>query len=114
MIHDSDAGSQYTSFRLATHLAADEIAASIGTVADAVDNALMESTIRLYKTELIKPQKPWRSLTDVEIATHEYVDWYNQARLHSELHHVPPLEYEEAYYHQNQPNPLVTATTESL
>lgn len=111
LIHHSDAGSQYTSFRLATHLAVEDIAASIGTVADALDNALMESTIGLYKTELIKRQKPWRSLTAVEIATAEYVDWYNQARLHGELGHVPPAEYEAAYYLQDQPNPLVTATT---
>ncbi|MDJ0346422.1 IS3 family transposase [Streptomyces sp. H10-C2] len=111
LIHHSDAGSQYTSFRLSAHLASEDIAASIGTVADALDNTLMESTIGLYKTELIKRQKPWRSLTAVEITTAEWVDWYNQARLHGELHHVPPAEYEAAYYHQNQQKPLVTATT---
>ncbi|MGR8009945.1 integrase core domain-containing protein [Streptomyces hypolithicus] len=102
---------QYTSFRLAAHLAAEGIAASIGTVADALDNALMESTIGLYKTELIKRQKHWRSLTAVEIATAEYVDWYNQSRLHGELDHVPPAEHEATYYLQNQQKPLVTATT---
>jgi putative transposase len=101
---------QYTSFRLATHLAAEHIAASIGTVGDALDNALMESTIGLYKTELIKRQGPWRTLADVEIATAEWVDWYNTRRLHSELAHVPPIEYEKAYYRQNHPNLQVTAT----
>jgi putative transposase len=110
LIHHSDAGSQYTSFRLATHLAAEHIAASIGTVGDALDNALMESTIGLYKTELIKRQGPWRTLADVEIATAEWVDWYNTSRLHSELGHVPPIEYEGAYYRQNHPNLQVTAT----
>jgi putative transposase len=110
LIHHSDAGSQYTSFRLATHLAAEHIAASIGTVGDALDNALMESTIGLYKTELIKRQGPWRTLADVEIATAEWVDWYNTNRLHSELAHVPPIEYEEAYYRQNHPNLQATAT----
>ncbi|WP_245985297.1 IS3 family transposase [Streptomyces tateyamensis] len=109
LIHHSDAGSQYTSFRLATHLAAEQIAASIGTVGDALDNALMESTIGLYKTELIKRQGPWRTLTDVEIATAEYVDWFNSTRLHSELGHTPPAEYEAKYYNQ-QPKPQVTAT----
>ncbi|MFJ2781253.1 integrase core domain-containing protein [Kitasatospora sp. NPDC087315] len=101
---------QYTSFRLATHLAAERIAASIGTVGDALDNALMESTTGLYKTELIKRQGPWRTLTDVEIATAEYVDWFNSTRLHSELGHTPPAEYEAAYYSQQQPNLQVTAT----
>jgi putative transposase len=81
LIHHSDAGSQYTSFRLAAHLAAEGIAASIGSVGDAYDNALMESTIGLYKTELINRQRPWRTLADVEIATAEWVDWYNTGRL---------------------------------
>jgi hypothetical protein len=71
LIHHSDAGSQYTSFRLAAHLAGQNIAASIGTVGDALDNALMESTIGLYKTELIKRRGPWRTLTDVELGTAE-------------------------------------------
>jgi putative transposase len=109
LIHHSDAGSQYTSFRLAAHLAAEQIAASIGTVGDALDNALMESTIGLYKTELIKPQRPWKALSDVELATAEWVDWYNHRRLHGEIGHVPPAEYEAAYYRQ-QPNLQVTAT----
>jgi putative transposase len=110
LIHHSDAGSQYTSFRLAAHLAAENIAASIGTVGDAYDNALMESAIGLYKTELIGMRGPWRTLTDVELATAEWIDWYNNRRLHSEIGHVPPVEYETAFYltHTNpqlQPQP---------
>jgi putative transposase len=89
---------QYTSFRLAEHLDAAGIAASIGTVGDAYDNALMESTIGLYKTELIKPQRPWKSLAQVELATAEWIDWYNHHRLHGEMGHVPPVEYENSYY----------------
>ncbi|MGW5434948.1 IS3 family transposase, partial [Streptomyces sp. NPDC004059] len=77
LIHHSDAGSQYTSFKLAEHLNAAGIAASIGSVGDAYDNALMESTIGLFKTELIKPQRPWKTLSQVELATAEWVDWYN-------------------------------------
>ncbi|MGR8007713.1 integrase core domain-containing protein [Streptomyces hypolithicus] len=100
---------QYTSFRLATHLAAEQIAASIGTVGDALDNALMESTIGLYKTELIKPQRPWKALSDIELATAEYVDWYNHRRLHGEIGHVPPSEYEAIHY-QNSQEPQVKAT----
>ncbi|MGX4693667.1 hypothetical protein [Streptomyces sp. JNUCC 63] len=65
---------QYTSFRLAEHLDAAGIAASIGSVGDGYDHALTESTIGLYKTELIKPRRPWKTLSDVELATVEYVD----------------------------------------
>ncbi|MEV0348922.1 IS3 family transposase [Nonomuraea sp. NPDC050680] len=104
LIHHSDAGSQYTSFRFTTHLLAAGIDASIGTVGDALDNALMESQIGLYKTELIKPRGPWRSLADVELATAEWVDWFNATRLHSAIGHLPPEEYEALYYAQHQPS----------
>jgi putative transposase len=105
LVHHSDAGSQYTSFAFTAHLIEAGIDASIGTVGDAYDNALMESTIGLYKTELIKPRGPWRSLADVELATAEYVDWFNTRRLHTAIGGVPPAEYEAAYYAQNQPKP---------
>ncbi|WP_256104046.1 IS3 family transposase [Streptomyces sp. ODS05-4] len=98
LIHHSDAGSQYTSFRLAEHLDAAGIAASIGSVGDAYDNALMESTIGLFKTELIKPGRPWRTLSQVELATAEWIGWYNHRRLHGEIGHIPPVEYETNYY----------------
>ncbi|WP_407835155.1 IS3 family transposase [Streptomyces sp. DSM 116496] len=98
LIHHSDAGSQYTSFRLAEHLDASGIAASIGSVGDAYDNALMESTIGLFKTELIKPGRPWKTHSQVELATAEWVDWYCHRRLHGEIGHVPPVEYETAYH----------------
>ncbi|MFI5635760.1 IS3 family transposase [Streptomyces sp. NPDC051664] len=98
LIHHSDAGSQYTSFKLAEHLDAAGIAASIGSVGDAYDNALMESTIGLFKTELIKPQRPWKTLSQVELATAEWIDWYCHRRLHGEIGHVPPAEYETNYY----------------
>ncbi|MEU2339060.1 IS3 family transposase [Streptomyces sp. NPDC013172] len=108
LIHHSDAGSQYTSFKLAEHLDAAGIAASIGSVGDSYD-ALMESTIGLFKTELIKPQRPWRTLSQVELATAEWVDWYNHRRLHGEIGHVPPVEYEANYYTELT-KPQVTAT----
>ncbi|MEV7020441.1 IS3 family transposase [Streptomyces sp. NPDC093991] len=98
LIHHSGAGSQYTSFRLADHLEAAGIAASIGSVGDAYDNALMESTIGLFKTELIKPRRPWKTLSDIELTTAEYIDWYNHRRLHGEIGHVPPVEYETTHY----------------
>lgn len=105
LVHHSDAGSQYTSFTFTAHLIEAGIDASIGSVGDAYDNALMESTIGLYKTELIKPRGPWRSLADVELATAEYVDWFNTRRLHTAIGGVPPAEYEAAYYAQTQPQP---------
>ena len=111
LIHHSDAGSQYTSFRFTAHLLDTGIDASIGSVGDALDNALMESTIGLYKTELIKPRGPWRSQADVELATAEWVDWYNAKRLHSALSYIPPAEYESIYYAQLQPREAVGATT---
>lgn len=107
LIHHSDAGSQYTSFRFTAHLMSTGIDASIGTVGDALDNALMESQIGLYKTELIKRRGPWRSLADVEWATAEWVEWFNTSRLHSAIGHLPPEEYEALYYAQHQPNELV-------
>jgi putative transposase len=105
LVHHSDAGSQYTSFVFAAHLIEAGVDASIGTVGDALDNALMESTIGLYKTELIKKEGPWRSLADVELATAGYVDWYNTRRLHTSIGGIPPAEHEAAYYAQTQPNP---------
>ncbi|WP_436969492.1 IS3 family transposase [Actinacidiphila glaucinigra] len=109
LIHHSDAGSQYTSFTLAEHLDAAGIAASTGSVGDAYDNALMESTIGLFKTELIKPGRPWKTLSQVELATAEWVDWYCHRRLHGEIGHVPPVEYEVAYYTRSA-KPQVIAT----
>ncbi|PWI20087.1 hypothetical protein DI272_42440 [Streptomyces sp. Act143] len=101
----SDAGSQYTSFAFTAHLLDAAIDASIGTVGDALDNALMESQIGLYKTELIKPRKPWHGLADVELATAEWVDWFNNQRLHTAIGDIPPHEHETNYYAQHQPQP---------
>ncbi|WP_326614420.1 IS3 family transposase [Streptomyces scopuliridis] len=109
LTHHSDAGSQYTSFRLAEHLDAAQIAASIGSVGDAYDNALMESTIGLFKTEVIKPRRPWKTLSHVELATAEWIDWYNHRRLHGEIGHIPPVEYEANYYRATT-KPQLTAT----
>ncbi|GAA3472862.1 hypothetical protein GCM10018965_074150 [Nonomuraea roseola] len=72
-----------------------------------LDNALMESQIGLYKTELIKPRGPWRSLAEVELATAEWVEWFNTTRLHSSIGNIPPEEYEALYYAQHQPNETV-------
>ncbi|URM92192.1 integrase core domain-containing protein [Streptomyces sp. MRC013] len=98
LVHHSGAGSQYTSFKLADHLETAGIAVSIGSVGDAYDNALMESTIGLHKTELIEPRRPWKTLSQVEPATAEWADWYNHRRLHGGTGHVPLVECEANYY----------------
>ena len=67
----------------------------------------MESQIGLYKTELIKPRKPWRGLADVELATAEWVDWFNNQRLHTAIKDIPPHEHD--YYAQHQPQPVAGA-----
>jgi putative transposase len=93
----SDRGGQYLSIRYTERLAEAGAVTSVGPRGDSFDNALAESTIGLSKTELIRRRGPWRGLDDLELATLEWVDWYNQRRLHGALGHVPPIEYEAAY-----------------
>ncbi len=97
LIHHSGAGSHYTSFRFTQHLIDAGIDASIGTIGDALDNALAESTIGLCKTELIKPQGPWHTKNEVEITTAAWVEWYNDRRLHEACGYRPPTEFETLY-----------------
>lgn len=97
LIHHSDAGSQYTSFTFTERLIDAGVDGSIGSIGDAYDNALAETTIGLYKTELIRRRGPWKTIEQVELATLEWVDWYNHARLHSACGNIPPVEYEERY-----------------
>jgi len=73
---------------------------SVGSVGDAYDNALAESVIGLFKTELIKPRGPWRTVEQVEIATLEYVDWFNHRRLFEACGDIPPAELKAAHYRQ--------------
>jgi putative transposase len=107
LVAHSDAGSQYRSIAYTERLAAAGAAPSVGSVGDAYDNALAESTIGLFKTELINPRAPWRTVEQVEIATLEYVDWFNHRRLHSAAADLPPAELETAHYRQQhgQPEP---------
>ncbi|MBU8826538.1 IS3 family transposase [Mycolicibacterium goodii] len=105
-IHHSDAGSQYTSVRFGETLALSGLVASIGTVGDAFDNALAETTIGLYKTEAVRKDSPLRRgplhrLTDVEMLTAAWVHWYNTDRLMHRLGRIPPTEYEAIYYATN-------------
>ena len=103
LICHNDAGSQYTSIAFTERVAAAGASPSVGTVGDAFDNALAESVIGLFKTELIKPSGPWRTAEQVELATLEYVDWFNHRRLYETCGDIPPAELEDAYYRHNQP-----------
>jgi putative transposase len=98
LLHHSDAGSQYTSLAFTEALREAGIAGSIGSVGDALDNALMESTIGLFKTELVdRYERSWTGRAELERETAGWVHWYNTTRLHSAIGHVPPIEYEQHY-----------------
>ena len=100
LVHHSDRGVQYVSIRYTERLAEAGIEPSVGSVGDSYDNALAETIIGLYKTEIIRQRGPWRNLEAVEFATLEWVDWFNHRRLLEPIGHVPPAELEEAYYRQ--------------
>jgi transposase InsO family protein len=91
---------QYLSMRYTNRLVDAGIAPSVGSVGDAYDNALAESVIGLFKTEVIRRQGPWRNLEMVEFATLAWVDWFNTRRLLEPIGYVPPAEYEARYYEQ--------------
>jgi len=96
LVHHSDAGSQYTSFDYTQTLDDHGVLASIGTVGDAYDNAMAESFVDSFKTELIR-DRVWRSRTQLELAIVEYVAWFNNERLHTSLGDIPPAEYEQQH-----------------
>ena len=97
---------QYVSIRYTERLAEAGLAASVGSRGDSYDNALAETINGLYKTEVIKPRRPWRTPEDVEYATAEWVDWYNHRRLHEYCGDIPPADLETAHYtNHHQPHP---------
>ena len=100
LVHHSDRGSQYLSMHYTDRLADAGIAPSVGSRGDSYDNALAESVIGLFKTEVIRRLGPWRSLEAVEFATLAWVDWFNTRRLLEPIGYVPPAEYEAQYYQQ--------------
>jgi putative transposase len=100
LIHHSDRGSQYLSIRYTERLADAGIDTSVGSVGDSYDNALAESIIGLFKTEVINFLGPWKSMRQVEWETLQWVSWYNNERLHSAIGHRAPQEVEEAFYEQ--------------
>jgi putative transposase len=102
VVHHTDQGSQYTSIRCSQRLAEAGIQPSVGAVGSSYDNALAETINGLYKTELIKPGKPWRTIEDVELATARWVDWFNHHRLYEYCGDISPADLETAYYAQHQ------------
>jgi putative transposase len=98
LVHHSDAGGQYLSIHYTERLAEAGIASSVGSCGDSYDNALAETIIGLYKTEVIYKDGPWKTLDHVEYATLEYVSWFNTVRLLEPIGYVPPAEYEAQYY----------------
>jgi putative transposase len=98
VIHHSDAGSQYTSIRYTSRLLEAGAVASIGTIGDSYDNALAETVVGLYKTECIRRDGPFRTPQALELATADWVHWFNHHRLHGALGHRTPVEYEAAYH----------------
>jgi putative transposase len=98
LVHHSDRGVQYLAIRYTERLADAGAVCSVGSRGDSYDNALAESVIGLFKTEVVRKQGPWRTFEQLELATARWVDWYNNRRLHSSIGDVPPAEFEAAYY----------------
>jgi putative transposase len=108
LIHHSDQGVQYLSIRYTERLADAGIEPSVGSVGDSYDNALAESIIGLYKTEVIRHNGPWRNMEHVEFETLKWVDWFNNRRLLEPIGDIPPTEFEELHY-ENQEAPAMVA-----
>ena len=100
LVHHSDRGTQYLSIRYTERLVDAGIEPSVGSRGDAYDNALAETVIGLFKTEVIRRRGPWRTLEAVEFATLAWVDWFNTRRLFEPIGYIPPAEYEARYYQQ--------------
>ena len=106
LVHHNDRGVQYVSIRYTERLAEAGIEPSVGSVGDAYDNALAETIFGLYKTEVIRRNGPWRNIEEVEFATLEWVDWFNNRRLLGPIGNIPPAEFEAMYY-QRQETPTM-------
>jgi putative transposase len=101
LVHHSDRGVQYLAIRYTERLAETGAVNSVGSRGDSYDNALAESINGLYKTELVRNKGPWRGLDDLELATLEWVDWFNHRRLFEDHGRIPPAEFEANHYRQN-------------
>ncbi len=98
---------QYVSIRYTERLAESGIEPSVGSVGDSYDNALAETIIGLFKTEVIHPRGPWRNLEHIEFATPEWVDWFNNRRILEPIGDIPPIEFEQQYYEQHNVQAMV-------
>jgi len=108
LVHHSDRGVQYLSLRYTERLIEAGIEPSVGSVGDSYDNALAETIIGLYKTEVIHQEGPWRDADHVEFETLDWVDWFNNQRLLEPIGYIPPAEFEALYY-QRQKTPALVA-----
>jgi len=111
LIHHSDRGVQYLAIRYTERLAENGVVNSVGSRGDSYDNAMAESIFGLYKTELIRNKGPWRGLDDLELATLEWVDWFNHRRLFHDLGRIPPAEFEDQHYRHNNTDRQVKTQT---
>jgi len=114
LVHHSDRGCQYLSIRYTERLAEAGVVASVGSKGDSYDNALAETIIGLYKTEVIRRRGPWKTIDDVEFATLEWVDWFNNRRLLETIGDIPPAEYETLYWTESNRADTVGLTELSL
>jgi len=108
LVHHSDRGVQYLSIKYTDRLAEAGIEPSVGSVGDAYDNALAETIIGLFKTEVIEPLRPWRNAVAVELETLSWVEWFNNRRLLEPIGNIPPAEF-EAMYDQQAASPVAVA-----
>lgn len=111
LVHHSDRGGQYLSIRYTERLTEAGIDPSVGSVGDSYDNALAETVIGLFKTDCHPPPRPWPDLDSVEIATLEWVDWFNNRRLLGPIGYMPPAEYELRYDRVQQTPAMVAGLT---
>ncbi|MET4783290.1 transposase InsO family protein [Glaciihabitans sp. UYNi722] len=113
LIHHSDRGGHYRAIRDTDRLADAEAVASVGSKGDSY-NALAEAFNSLFKAELIRNKGPWRGINDLEIATAEYIDWFNHRRLHGEIGYRPPIEVENEFLNNTTPaiTPMETGLTD--
>jgi transposase InsO family protein len=114
VIHHSDRGVQYLSIRYTERLAEAGAVASVGSRGDSYDNAMAETINGLYKTEVIRREGPWRNIDDVEYATLEWVDWFNNRRLLEPIGDMPPSEFEGLYWLEQAANDTVGLKEPSL
>jgi putative transposase len=112
LIHHSDRGSQYTSYDFTQALHDQDVLGSLGSTGDAYDNAMAESFVDSFKTELIR-DRVWKARTQLELAVVEWVGWYNHDRLHSALGHIPPTEFEALYARQDDASPSLMMSGDS-